>query len=165
MASYWLAWALARRGEFERPWELLREAKVESMTVRPFQNEIEAELLAITARWNEVPEFLTDSRTYAAEADLLALPVHLDRLEGRAALAAGDLERGLELLAAARDGFADLGAVWERARTELDLAEALAGAGREGDGRTFLEAATPDIERVGALIEIDRERSLRERLD
>ena len=118
----------------------------------------------MTERWDEAPAFLDASRAYAARGKLLALPVHLDRLEGRAALAAGDLDAGVKLLTAARDGFEGLGAAWERARTELDLAEALLSrAGRE-EARTELGAAAPDIERVGARIEIERSRDLRGRL-
>jgi len=76
-----------------------------------------------------VPAFLEDSRAYAAEAELLALPVHLDRLDGRTSIAAGRLEPGLDALERARGGYARLGAVWERGRTELDLAEAFASGG------------------------------------
>ena len=61
----------------------------------------------------------------------------------------------------ARDGFARLGAAWERGRTELDLAEALAAVGRSDDARAAMEASAADLERVGALIEIERLRSLR----
>src|SRR3990172_310184 len=65
LASNWLAWA------------------VESMTMRPFQDQVAAELFALTARWDEVPAFLGDARAYAKAAELLALPVHLDRLQGQ----------------------------------------------------------------------------------
>ena len=39
------------------------------------------------------------------------------------------------------------------------MAEALAAAGRSDEARAMLDAATPDLERAGALIEL---RSLRE---
>ena len=164
MASYWLAWSVARRGEHERAWDLVHTAEVESMTIRPFQDEVAAELLALTGRWEEVPPFLEGDRAYSAEAELLALPIHLDRLEGRTALAAGDLDQGASMLEKARSGFEALSATWERARTELDLAEALGAAGRADEARSWLDAATPDIERVGALIEIERLRDLYARL-
>jgi len=99
------------------------------------------------------------------EAGLLALPVHLDRLEGRSAIASGQLERGLEALGEAREGFARVGAAWERARTDLDLADALSASGRVEEARAKVDAAAPDLERAGALIELDRLRSLRDRLD
>ncbi len=164
MASYWLAWALARRGDHERAWTLVHDARVESMTIRPFQDQLHAELLVLTGRWDEVSAFLTDTRRYAAVAELLALPVHLDRLEGRAAVAAGDMQEGLASLERARAGLAELGAAWERARTELDIADALAGLGREGDARAQLEAAAPDLERAGAMLELERLRGLGARI-
>ena len=161
IASYWLAWAVARRGEHERGWELIEQAKLADMQARPLQDQVVAEVLAASERWDDVRAFLDASRAYAAEAGLLALPVHLDRLEGRASIAAGELDRGVELLAFARDGFDRLGAAWERARTQLDLAEASLIAGRREDARAGLDAATPVIERVGALLEIERSRALR----
>ena len=164
IASYWLAWAVARRGGHGRAWELIEQARLADMQARPLQDQFVAELLAATERWDEARAFLDASRAYATEGKLLALPVHLDRLEGRAALAAGDLDAGVKLLTAARDGFAGLGAAWERARTELDLAEALLAAGRPEEARAEHVAASPDIERVGALLEIERSRSLRGRL-
>ena len=97
-------------------------------------------------------------------ASCAALTVHLDRLEGRAAIAAGDHPRGLELLQRAGHSFADLGATWERARTELDVADVLTAAARTDEARSMLDTATPDLERAGALIEIERLRSLREGL-
>ena len=41
-------------------------------------------------RWDDVPSFVENARRYASRAGLWALPLHIDRLEGRAALAAGD---------------------------------------------------------------------------
>jgi len=164
LASNWLAWAVARRGEHERAWELIDESAVESMTMRPFQDQVAAELFALTARWDEVPAFLGDARAYAKAAELLALPVHLDRLEGQHALAAGDAERALELLEGARRGFATLQAEWERARTELDLADLLIAVDRTEEARSMLDAATHNLQRAGAVLELERLGSLRTRL-
>ena len=125
---------------------------------QPASPRFQREPRSISERWDEVPQFLEASRSYAREAALLALPVHLDRPEGRAALATGNRKRGLELLEQACAGYADRGAAWERARTELEIAEALADAGLEADAHARVGAAIPDIERVGALIEIARSR-------
>ena len=57
-----------------------------------------------------------------------------------------------------------MGAAWERARTDLDLADALSASGRVEEARAKVDAAAPDLERAGALIELDRMRSLRDRL-
>jgi class 3 adenylate cyclase len=164
MASYWLAWALARRGEHERAWDQVGDAQVLSQTLRPFQDQVAAELLSLTARWDEVPDFLEESRAYAQAAGLQALPAHLDRLEGRSAVATGESDRGLELLERAREGFDGLGAAWERARTELDIADALVEVDRPEEANSTAEAAAPDLERAGALIELDRLAALRRRL-
>ncbi len=165
LSLIWLAWVLARRGEIDGVDPLLETlASVPSGITRPLEDQIRAEIIALHRRWDDAPEFLGRSRGFARMAELIALPVHLDRLEGRTALAAGDLGPGLEIMRRAREGFEDLGAAWERARTELDLAEALTVAGRDDAARTYLQAATPDLERVGARIEIERSRDLRGRL-
>jgi class 3 adenylate cyclase len=161
MASHWLAWVMARRGDLDRAWALIREGRLDSATFRPFYDQVVAELIALSGRWEDVPSFLEGSRAYAAEAGLNALPVHLVRLEARAAVAAGLTDRGIELLGEAGKGFDDLGAAWERARTQLDLAEALGSADRHDEARSTVDASAADLERVGALIEIDRLRSLR----
>ena len=152
---------VARRGDLDRAWALIREGRLDSATFRPFYDQVVAELIALSGRWEDVPSFLEGSRAYAAEAGLNALPVHLVRLEARAAVAAGLTDRGIELLGEAGGGFDALGATWERARTQLDLAEALASADRKGEARATVEASAADIERVGALIELDRLRSIR----
>ncbi len=163
-ASYWRALSAARHGEVERAWEVMHDAELEDDVGRPFLEEVIAELLALSGRWAEVPTFVAASRAYVREAQLVALPVHLDRLEGRAALAAGDVGTGQDVLRRARDAFGRLGATWERARTELDLGEALAGSGAIDDAEAIAAAAAPDLERVGALLELDRLRALRARL-
>jgi hypothetical protein len=164
MAAHWLAWVMARRGQMDRAWALVRETPVRSATFRPFHDQAFAELLALSHRWAEVPAFVESSRSYAIEAGLLALPAHLARLEGRSAIESGQFERGLEALGDAREGFARVGAAWERARTDLDLADALSASGRVEEARAKVDAAAPDLDRAGALIELDRMRSLRDRL-
>jgi len=164
IASYWLAWLRARGGDLAGALDALADGElVRHRVVQPFQEQVAAEILALAERWDDVPALLARARTYASEAGLLALPVHLDRLEGRAALAAGDRERALDLLRGARDGFDGLEARWERARTELDLAEALLGLGRIGEALARLEAAAPDLEAAGARIELRRLAQLRGR--
>jgi hypothetical protein len=162
ISRIWLAWIVLRQG---RPEELASALKVLGATPpgpnRPFEDQVRAEVLAGEGRWDEVPGFLDRTRDFADRGELRALTVHLDRLEGRAAIVAGDHARGLELLQRAGHSFADLGAAWERARTELDVAEVLTAAARADEARSMLDTATPDIERAGALIELDRLRSLR----
>jgi hypothetical protein len=68
------------------------------------------------------------------------------------------------MLGVARDAYERLRATWERARTELDMAEALA-VDRTDEARVLVEAAAPDLDRVGAMLELERLRALRERVD
>ena len=164
-ASYWLAWILGRAGEHQRARAVIEDADAAGTKIlQPFRDEVQADLLAVAERWDDVSPFLDQSRAYAADAELLALPAALDRLEGRSALASGDLEQGLEMLGVARDAYERLRATWERARTELDMAEALA-VDRTDEARVLVEAAAPDLDRVGAMLELERLRALRERVD
>ncbi len=116
--------------------ELLEQAaSIPSQVGRPFAEQVRAVVLAEQERWGEVPAFLEQTRDLAARGGLLALPVHLDRLEGRAALAGGDTGRAIGTLAAASTGFEALGARWEKACTDLSLAEALIAAERRDEAR------------------------------
>jgi class 3 adenylate cyclase/tetratricopeptide (TPR) repeat protein len=162
VASYWLAWIRARRGDLAGALEAMGDGeRVRYLVARPFQEQVAAEILALAERWDDVPALLARVRTYASEAGLLALPVHLDALQGRAALAAGDPERASPHLQRAREGFARLPARWERARTELDLATALLALGRRDEARQLLEGAAPDIHAAGARLELERLAELR----
>jgi hypothetical protein len=164
-ASYWLAWTLARHGSHERAWTVIEDADAAGTKIfRPFRDAVVADLLALGERWEDVPAFLSESRAYASDARVRALPAHLDRLEGRASAAVGHLEDGLAQLRGAGADFGDLGATWERARTELDLAEALMRSGRPDEIGPLLANAGPDLERAGARIELGRLRALADRL-
>jgi hypothetical protein len=120
--------------------------------------------LAEGGRWDLVPEFLAESRAYTASAGSDPLGFHLDRLEGRAALAAGDTETAIRLLEAASDGASRLRATWERACTDLSLTEALIAAGRAGEAKARGEAALAVFEELGSRREIDRTRTVLENI-
>ena len=161
----WLAWVLTRQERTDEVDLLLEKlASSPSGIAWPLEDQVRAEVIAQHERWEEVPAFLERSRAFARMGELRALPAHLDRLEGRAALAGGDAESALGTLTRAREGFAGLGAAWERARTELDLADTLAAAHRDDEARGMLEAAAPDLERAGATLELERLASIRSRL-
>jgi class 3 adenylate cyclase len=161
----WLASVLARQGRSEEVEELFEKLLSRaSGTLRPLEDQVRAEVLARFERWELVPSFLERSRTFAESGELRAVPVHLHRLEGRSAIATGEVQRGLASLERAREGFLDLGAAWERARTELDIADALADLGRGNDARARLDEASRDLERAGALIELERLKELRSRV-
>jgi tetratricopeptide (TPR) repeat protein len=161
----WLAWALLGGGSPDEAADVLAEADETLLRAHePLLRQVQADHLAESRRWDDVSAFAEVARAYAAEAGLRALPIHVDRLDGRAALAAGDHARAVEVLERARAGFGSLSARWEAARTDGFLAEALAGAGRRADAREHLRRATTVFERLGARRELERSRALAERL-
>jgi hypothetical protein len=161
----WLAWILARRGRLDEA-----RAHVEEVTVlptdvsRPFDAQIRASVLAEAERWAEAASFLPGTREYAAEAGLRALPVHLDRLEGRIALASGHPDRSIQLLEGASEAFGGLPAPWEQACTDLLLAEAFLAVNDPERARARVGDAAPVFDRLRSLREIHRTSDLRRRL-
>lgn len=157
----WLAWILTRQGARDEVKELLEHAaSIPSQVGRPFAEQVRAAVLAEHEKWGEVPAFVEQARDFAARGGLRALPVHLDRLEGRAALAADDTGRAIRTLAAASTGFEKLGARWEKACTDLSLAEALVAGHRSDEARARLDAALEVFEELRSLREIERAREL-----
>jgi class 3 adenylate cyclase/tetratricopeptide (TPR) repeat protein len=157
----WWAWLLLRRSHLATATKILDDLVSDDWSeIRPFSSQVYALALDQAADWASVPGFLSSERSYAAEARLVALPVHLDRLEGRAALAAGEAPRALELLTEASDGFERLGARWERACTDLSLAEVQNALGRTEDARSCVARALETFEGLRSLPEIERARSL-----
>ena len=157
----WLAWILTRNGARDEVKELLEQAAaIPSQVGRPFADQVRAAVLAEHESWGEVPAFVEQARDFAARGGLRALPVHLDRLEGRAALAAGDTSRAIGTLAAASTGFEKLGARWEKACTDLSLAEALIAGDRGDEVRARLGGAIEVFEELRSVREIERSREL-----
>jgi tetratricopeptide (TPR) repeat protein len=112
--------------------------------------EADAEFAAAMQDWDRVPALLVEIRPYARRAETAALEPFADRLEGRAALAGGDDDRAVALLLAAADRFDRLGASWERALTQLDLAKALAATGERSRADDTLAAAIGTFETLRA---------------
>lgn len=165
IVSTWLAWILARRSRFDDAIEQLKALEaLPTKSASPFIKQVVAVVLAEAGRWEDVSAFVAQGRAYATEAELRALPVHLDRLEGRASLAAGRSEEGLAILETARAGFERLGARWDVACTDLSIAEGLAAAGRREEARARLEMATFVFDELSSLREIERSRKLAKRL-
>ena len=109
---------------------------------------------------------IAEARRHAEAAQLLALPLHADRLEGRALLAAGDAEGALvPPRARRRRASQTLGAAWEVALTELALGEAFAALGREDDAAQALSQGRREVfERLRVPRELERARALLGRL-
>ncbi len=126
--------------------------------------EAAAELLVAEERWVDAPELLAEMREHARVAPAPSVLAFADRLEGRAALAAGDPARAVELLTAASAGFTDLQTPWERALTDLDLARAAHRAGRDEESRATLDRALATFEELRAARDVERARTVRAEL-
>jgi tetratricopeptide (TPR) repeat protein len=160
-ATFWVANMLVRRGEFAEARELLDTNDASPLGVNiGLGLDARCTLVAAERAWREVKEVLERARSHAEEAGLLALPLAADRLEGRAALAAGDLERAVELLGRARDGFASLEARWEAAVTELSLADALLQTGRREEAANLLAASLAVFDELRSVRELAQTREL-----
>jgi hypothetical protein len=161
----WLAAVMLVLGELAEAGAFLDEADAGPFGGhQPLLRQVRAEHLVAVQAWDRVPAFVEDTRAYASAAGIGVLAMHADRLEGRAALAAGDPVRAVDLLERASAGFGSLAARWERARTDASLAGALADAGRDDDARVRWRHASAMFEELRAGREIDRWRGLAERL-
>jgi class 3 adenylate cyclase len=108
--------------------------------------EARSQAAAAAGAWDEVPALLEQMRACAAESTWPALEAEIQRLEGRAALAAGDVATGLTWLAAASAAWGALGVIWEQAVTDLEIAEAGAADAAErarAAAATFEHLRTP----------------------
>jgi class 3 adenylate cyclase/tetratricopeptide (TPR) repeat protein len=103
--------------------------------------EADAELLAAAGTWDEAPRMIDEMREHETRTGTAALVPFADRLEGRAASAAGDDARAEASLRGAIERFDRLGAGWERALTEVDLARVLASVGRGDEARATIAPA------------------------
>ncbi len=157
----WLGRLLVERGELTEARRILDPPPYQWRVHAGSLLETLAELLAAEGRWDEVPGLLERMRAQAVGGQLLALPAFADRLEGRAALAAGDAPRAADLLRNASATFAEIGAVWERARTDLFVADASLALGDPHAARARVEAAIEAFERLRAVKDLlaARERS------
>lgn len=160
-ARLWIVQTLLRRGRLAEARERLAEAD----PVREGQNrdltfEAWAELIAAEGSWDEAPAIVAAAREWAEKTQLLALPAFADRLEGRAALAVGDAELGFDRLRRARAIFLRLEAAWDRAMTEIVLADALNEAGRKDEAAEAAGAALTTLSRLDAPMEVERAKDL-----
>ncbi len=125
----WLARLAAHRGSADEAFEWLERetgAGTVATTIATSQLlEARCDVVAELGLWDLADATVSASRAFAESALAEALPLHADRLEGRAAVARGDASLALSALTRARDGFAALGARWEEALANLWLAQAL----------------------------------------
>jgi hypothetical protein len=102
---------------------------------------------------------VTAARDEAQVGQQLTLPLFADRLEGRAAGAAGDVVKAARLLERSAEGFAALEAVWEEAWSRLLLAQLVAGSDAQR-AEQELARALPVFERLGSVGEVEHARAL-----
>ena len=157
----WIVETLVRRRRFAEARSRLAEADpVRGVQNRDLDLEARAALIAAEGTWNEAPQVVADARAWAEQTGLLALPAFADRLEGQAALAAGDTARGVDLLRHARVTSARLGAAWDCARTELILAAALLEADDQRGAADVAASALATLTSLQAPRELQRARDL-----
>jgi hypothetical protein len=154
----WVALTLARRREFAEAREWL--ARLRWREGRGLRLEALCDLIAEEGSWHEAPRVVAEAREHAQWAGLLALPFYADRLEGRAALAAGLPEQAAVALTSASEGFAKLEARFEQACSDLSLAKALVAAGRSGMADLRAEQALTVFEELSSLRELGQARAL-----
>jgi tetratricopeptide (TPR) repeat protein len=158
----WAALVLARQGRTDEARRWLDEMTLPE--TQPSAAEIRCDVIALAEAWAEAPAAIERAREVAERAGSISLPVYARRLEGRAALAAGDAEEAVRSLSDAVDGFERLEARWERACAQLSLSEALGAAGRPEEARASVDDALTVFEEVRSLAEIERAKELRARL-
>jgi hypothetical protein len=159
--TLWQARLLARRGEYGAARALLERPGVAED--RRGQDEILegwCELLSEEGAWDEARVLAIRAAQHADRAGVPPLALYATRLEGRAAAGTEEIDRAVELLGAAADGFAELGAVWEAAVSRLDLAAVLLPAGRSYDASTLAGGAAQVFDRLGSVRELSRARDL-----
>ncbi len=156
-ARPWIVMALARRGAFAEARERLAVVDpVRDSQNRDFTLEAWADLIAAEGAFAEAPAVIHQAREWAESTGLRALPAFADRLEGTAAIAAGDLEAGIDHLTRARETFSRLEAAWERARTEIVLADALMASDRMPEATAVASGALETVSGLAAPREIER---------
>jgi hypothetical protein len=154
-ARSWIVGLLVRRGEFAVARQRLAiEDPVRDVQNRDLTFEAWADLIAAEGTWDEAPPIVAGAREWAEQTGLRFLPFVADRLEGQAALARGHPADAVRWLERARDGFAELEAVWERARTDLALAEAHLAAGDRAQAAVTAQAGAEVFERLSAGTEL-----------
>jgi hypothetical protein len=116
------------------------------------------EITAERGSWDEAAPLAAAAREEAEAGELVALPLYADRLEGRAAAAAGQTEQAAALLRGSADGFRELEAPWEAAWSRLLLGEALLPLARE-EAERELAAALAVFDALSSVREAERARA------
>jgi class 3 adenylate cyclase/tetratricopeptide (TPR) repeat protein len=124
--------------------------------------EAESELVATAGAWDRMTDLVAEMRRHAEVGDAPSVAVFADRVEGRAATAAGDGDDAARSLERAITGFETLGVPWERALTELDLARVTSAAGRTDESKALVARAAATFEEVRDTVGAAAARALQE---
>jgi class 3 adenylate cyclase/tetratricopeptide (TPR) repeat protein len=145
----------ARRRFGDRPvgWRIAGAALFEAM----------CEWVPAAGAWEQADQVIRETREAADDGDLVGSRLFADRLAGLAACHAGDLDTGVDTLQRAGNGLREQGGIWEAARTDLTIAEALVPGELTAEHRARLDAARLLFEELGSVEEVRRARSLIER--
>jgi len=158
----WLARLAAHRGEVEEAFDWLAEGdRVDSAVSRSAILEAACEVVADVGRWDLAAKTVSDAREFAELAQVDALLLHADRLDGRIALGRGELTVAIDALTRARRGFSERGARWEEAVSGVWLGEALRAAGDASGALACAEAAFQVFEELRSVRELEHARTLR----
>ncbi|MFN2525693.1 MAG: adenylate/guanylate cyclase domain-containing protein [Actinomycetota bacterium] len=143
--------AVAHRGGYEqaRGWltterSYFLSAHLEALT----------EILIAQRDWVGARDVIARARDEAEIGELRALPLFADRLEGIVLLESDDHD-GLMLLHRSTEGFAELGAPWERAYSELLLGERLLDMDRKDEAERVLNSAAAIFDLLGSVREAE----------
>ena len=120
--SLWQARLLARRGGIARAGPARAPGTRRGPSGRDEMLEAWCEVISEQGAWDEAPMNAAELRAMPSWAGEPPLALYATRLDGRAAAAAAEPERAIELLGSAADGFTALEAEWEAAVTGLELA-------------------------------------------
>jgi hypothetical protein len=157
----WLTRVAAHRGSEAEAFRWLeRSEEIPWALAMPTVLEATCDIVAELERWDLAEATVTEARAFAERALLEALPLHADRLEGRAALARGKTTHAVDSLTRARNGFAAIGARWEAALASLWLAEAFRAAGDESEAQLAADTALHVFVELGSVRELEHARSL-----
>jgi tetratricopeptide (TPR) repeat protein len=151
---------LVARGSIEEAWERLQHPPAGWRLAGACQLEAMCEWVPVADRWDLAADIIVHVRKTAEEGDLVGARLFADRLAGLLTCReGGDLGPGIALLAAARDGFLEQGAVWEAARTDVSIAEAVGVVEMDRAQRERLGEALDLFERLGSVAELRRARA------
>jgi hypothetical protein len=121
----WRIQLAMHRGDLDRARALLANPPTSWEIHASVTWEVRCDAILRFGDWERAIEVAAAGRRYADECGPKVVRAFADRVEGAAEAALGKPDRGVNLLASARDSFAALGCLWEAARTRLLLAAAL----------------------------------------